>query len=59
MPAPPCPPGECSQCWHHAHVLHNFWSSGYVPSKGDCGPCLNHMRNGCPTLTPKKESIWW
>lgn len=52
------PPGECPQCWHHGHVLHNFWSSGYRPSQEDCTPCLDHMVNGCPYITPKK-STWW
>lgn len=58
MPAP-TPPGECPQCWYHANVLHNFWSSGYVPTKGDCRPCLDHLHNGCPSRVPKKESNWW
>ncbi len=49
------PPGECPQCWHHAHVLHNIWSSGYQPTKGDCEACLDHMRNGCPDVVAKSR----
>lgn len=43
------PPRECPQCWHHAHVVHNFWSAGYVPSKGDCKQCVDHMYTRCGT----------
>lgn len=43
---PPCPKGECKQCWHHAHVLHNPWSTGYKPSTGDCIECITCKATG-------------
>ncbi|MEU6659587.1 pRL2-8 [Streptomyces sp. NPDC046821] len=51
------PPGECPQCWEHANnsrVVHR----GLGPRE-DCPKCVDHMENGCPYLTPKKESFWW
>lgn len=53
------PPGQCRQCWHHAHVLHNIWSSGYVPSKGDCQECITCAASDhSGKIVPKKESSW-
>lgn len=53
------PPGECRQCWHHAYVLHNIWSDGYVPSEGDCQACIACAANGhSGKIVPKKESSW-
>ncbi|MFH8751089.1 pRL2-8 [Streptomyces rimosus] len=59
MSAKETPPGECPQCWYHAHVLHNIWSSGYVPSQGDCQQCIACKAAGHPNLVPKTKSSWW
>ncbi|MFP3986907.1 pRL2-8 [Streptomyces sp. E11-3] len=56
MPNVETPPGECPQCWHHAHVIHKGNALGLLPEP-ECGPCLDHMVNGCPNVTPKK-SMW-
>lgn len=45
--APPCPKGQCRQCWHHAYVLHKGNWLGLAKEE-DCLPCLDHMHNGCP-----------
>lgn len=62
MPAPPCPSGECPQCWHHAHVLHVGNWFGFLLDP-ECPGCANHMLNGCPKatpkVTPKKKWSWW
>lgn len=52
----PTPPGECPQCWLHAHdkSIHRRLGPGQ-----DCLPCLDHAHNGCPNVTPKKKSSWW
>jgi hypothetical protein len=55
MPPPPCPEGQCPQCWHHAYVLHKGNWLG-LEKEADCGPCADHERNGCPT-DPKPG--WW
>ncbi|QES46057.1 pRL2-8 [Streptomyces venezuelae] len=53
--AKPAPPGECPQCWAHAHD-----KSIHKALKGEqCQPCLDHMNNGHPVLVPKKPSSWW
>ncbi|WP_411757172.1 pRL2-8 [Streptomyces venezuelae] len=55
MAAKPAPPGECPQCWAHAHD-----KSIHKALKGEqCQPCLDHMNNGHPVLVPKKPSSWW
>ncbi|MER6747379.1 pRL2-8 [Streptomyces fungicidicus] len=48
-------PGECPQCWQHAHDrrIHRT-----LKPREDCPQCVDHMVNGCPNLTPKK-SRWW
>ncbi|WUL43902.1 pRL2-8 [Streptomyces canus] len=50
------PPGECPQCWQHAHdrSIHRR-----LRAREDCPQCVDHMRNGCPNLVPKKPSRWW
>ncbi len=50
------PPGECSQCWEHAHSkrIHRR-----LMSREGCKPCVDHMVYGCPYLVLKKESRWW
>ncbi|MGY6025188.1 pRL2-8 [Streptomyces spinosirectus] len=55
MAAKPTPPGQCPQCWQHAYdkSIHRRLKGG------DCLPCLDHMRNGCPYFVPKKKSSWW
>ncbi|MFJ1898497.1 MULTISPECIES: pRL2-8 [unclassified Streptomyces] len=49
------PPGQCPQCWTHAYdrSIHKR-----LKPREDCSACVDHMRRGCPTLTPKK-STWW
>ncbi|MDF2269211.1 pRL2-8 [Streptomyces coacervatus] len=56
MAARETPPGECPQCWQHAHdrSIHRR-----LKPREDCQPCLDHMHNGCPYLVPKKKSSWW
>ena len=60
MPTKPCPPRECPQCWHHAHVLHAGNLLGLV-LEPECPPCLDHMINGCPKPAPEKPKkfSWW
>jgi hypothetical protein len=50
------PPGECPQCWQHAHdpSIHRKQDQ----SK-DCPQCVDHMVNGCPYIVPKPKSSWW
>ena len=50
------PPGECPQCWEHAH---NPRIHRRLKPREDCKPCVDHMRNGCLSLVPKKPSRWW
>ncbi|MFF8430885.1 pRL2-8 [Streptomyces sp. NPDC016566] len=56
MAAKETPPGECPQCWQHAHdrSIHRR-----LRPREDCQPCLDHMRNGCPYLVPKRKPSWW
>lgn len=56
MAVPETPPGACPQCWQHAYdkSIHRR-----LRPDEDCLPCLDHMRNGCPYLVPKKRSSWW
>ncbi|MGW3007490.1 pRL2-8 [Streptomyces sp. NPDC001219] len=49
------PPGECPQCWQHAHDRRVHRKLG---PREDCPQCVDHMVNGCPYLVPKK-SRWW
>jgi len=44
------PPGQCPQCWAHAHdrSFHR-----HLGPREDCGPCVDHMLNGHPVITPK------
>ncbi|MEU4352897.1 pRL2-8 [Streptomyces sp. NPDC023838] len=39
------PKGECRQCWQHAYdkSIHRAQNQ-----REDCGPCVDHMRNGHP-----------
>ncbi|RFU83274.1 pRL2-8 [Streptomyces triticagri] len=54
MPDPhSTPPGECPQCWHHAHDR-----TVHKGMRGDCPQCVDHMLNGCPNRVPKR-SRWW
>ncbi|MFJ4423340.1 pRL2-8 [Streptomyces bobili] len=48
------PPGECPQCWQHAHDRNAH--RGLKPRE-DCPQCVDHMVNGHPNLVPK--SRWW
>ncbi|MGW2518704.1 pRL2-8 [Streptomyces sp. NPDC001617] len=50
------PPGECPQCWQHAHdrSIHRR-----LKPREDCSQCVDHLNNGHPTLVPKKPSRWW
>ncbi|MFF7544164.1 pRL2-8 [Streptomyces canus] len=50
------PPGQCPQCWEHAH---NPRIHRKLKPREDCPQCVDHMRNGCPSLVPKKPSRWW
>lgn len=52
MATKPCPPGECPQCWHHAHVLHkgNWFGLAREPP---CAGCDDHRINGCPDINRK------
>lgn len=55
--AKPAPPGECGQCWQHAHdpSIHRR-----LGPREDCPQCVNHMNNGHGShLVAKKESSWW
>jgi len=54
MAAAETPPGECPQCWRHAHDR-----SIHRHLRGDCPQCVDHMLNGHPALVPKKPSRWW
>jgi hypothetical protein len=56
MAAKPTPPGECPQCWQHAHDRSIHRS---LPRGENCGPCVDHMVNGCPNPVPKKKRSWW
>ncbi|TXJ82157.1 pRL2-8 [Streptomyces lavendulae] len=50
------PPGQCPQCWQHAHdkSIHRR-----LKPREDCPQCVDHMVNGHPTIVPKKPSRWW
>jgi hypothetical protein len=50
------PPGECPQCWQHAHDKSIHRS---LRTKQDCLPCLDHLHNGCPYVVPKPKKSWW
>ncbi|MFF5401386.1 pRL2-8 [Streptomyces misionensis] len=54
---PETPPGECPQCWQHAYDSRN--AHRHLGPREDCPECVDHMRNGCPYLVPKKASFWW
>ncbi|MFI8305506.1 pRL2-8 [Streptomyces sp. NPDC085927] len=56
VPATKTPPGQCPQCWQHAHDrrIHRK-----LKPREDCPQCVDHMVNGCPYLVPKKSSGWW
>ncbi|MCD9143448.1 pRL2-8 [Streptomyces albireticuli] len=49
------PPGECPQCWRHAHdkSIH-----ARQDRRTDCAECVDHMLNGHPTLVPGRRR-WW
>ncbi|CAM5430069.1 MULTISPECIES: hypothetical protein [Streptomyces] len=40
------PPGECPQCWYHAHFSRE--AHAHLAPGQDCPACVDHMRNGCP-----------
>lgn len=40
------PRRECRQCWRHAYASGEM-HAGLGPRE-DCGPCVDHMINGCP-----------
>ncbi|MGW3102777.1 pRL2-8 [Streptomyces sp. NPDC001100] len=50
------PPGECPQCWQHAHDKRIHRS---LRPRQDCPQCVDHMVNGCPFIVPKKPSRWF
>ncbi|MGY0025155.1 pRL2-8 [Streptomyces sp. YJ-C3] len=56
MAARETPPGECPQCWQHAHDrrIHRK-----LKPREDCPQCVDHMVNGCPYLVPKRSKGWW
>lgn len=55
--AKPAPPGECRQCWQHAHDQRIHRRLG---PREDCPQCVDHMNNGHGShLVPKKKSSWW
>lgn len=56
MAASPAPPGECRQCWQHAHdpSIHRSQNP-----REDCGPCVDHMLNGHGDQLVPKDSRWW
>nr|WP_079082985.1 pRL2-8 [Streptomyces antibioticus] len=52
----PTPPGECPQCWQHAHDKSDHRR---LKPRQDCPACVDHMVNGCPNPVPKKKRSWW
>ncbi|MFJ5851313.1 pRL2-8 [Streptomyces sp. NPDC092903] len=40
------PPGECTQCWLHAHNSREVHA--HLAPRQDCPQCVDHMRRGCP-----------
>ncbi|MFJ5150678.1 pRL2-8 [Streptomyces sp. NPDC088353] len=54
MPSKDTPPGECPQCWQHAHDRRV-----HRKLKPREAQCVDHMVNGCPTIVPKRKSSWW
>ncbi|WP_329337656.1 pRL2-8 [Streptomyces sp. NBC_00663] len=56
MAATQTPPGECPQCWQHAHdkSIHRR-----LKPRQDCPACVDHMVNGCPNPVPKRKRCWW
>jgi hypothetical protein len=56
MAATQTPPGQCPQCWEHAH---NKRIHRKLKPREDCPQCVDHMINGHPYLVPKTESKWW
>ncbi|WP_372344701.1 pRL2-8 [Streptomyces sp. KL116D] len=44
MPEQVVPKGECKQCWAHSKKHTSFLGLG----EDECGPCLDHLANGCP-----------
>ncbi|WP_406373089.1 pRL2-8 [Streptomyces sp. NBC_00647] len=49
------PPGECPQCWQHAHDPRAHRN---LRPREDCPQCVDHMVNGHPNIVPRK-SRWW
>ncbi|RPE26594.1 pRL2-8 [Kitasatospora cineracea] len=54
----PVPAGECRQCWTHAYdrSIH-----AAQDRSTDCGPCVDHMKNGCPPeqIVPGRRRTWF
>lgn len=54
----PVPPGECRQCWYHAHNSRK--AHAHLGPREDCPECVDHMRNGHGSqIVPKPKSMWW
>ncbi|MFF1760381.1 pRL2-8 [Streptomyces sp. NPDC058266] len=56
VPRTQTPPGECPQCWQHAHDRR---AHRHLRPRQDCPQCVDHMVNGHPYIVPKKKSSWW
>ncbi|CAL9677829.1 hypothetical protein SUDANB105_08140 (plasmid) [Streptomyces sp. enrichment culture] len=51
------PPGQCRQCWRHAH---DPKAHRHLKPREDCPQCVDHMLNGHGSdLVPKKASSWF
>jgi hypothetical protein len=50
------PPGQCPQCWAHAHDKSHH---SHLKWNEDCQQCIDCKAAGHPNLIPKKESSWW
>ncbi|MGW3273961.1 pRL2-8 [Streptomyces kronopolitis] len=52
------PPGECRQCWFHAHEVHKGNLLGLAPRK-DCPECLDHLNNGHGNMIVPGSRRWF
>lgn len=50
------PPGECTQCWHHAH---DSRAHRHLGPREDCPQCVDHMKHGHGSNIAPKKSTWW
>jgi hypothetical protein len=49
------PPGECPQCWQHAHDPN---AHRHLGPREDCQACIACKTAGHPGTIPK-QSRWW